>query len=194
MKYILVIFLLSSIFSASIKFDKAVQYLKNNAKKDSGNECGLYVYNALVAAGFNPDLPKDSYQYWSEGLLEDIGYREIKRPNSFKIGDITVTENNYSHPQGHMAMWIGNQWVSDFFQNSEFVYDFNQPPVHYYRYPIDDHGTSSGETVKKTIHEIAIEVIQGKWDNDPIRKQRLEAAGYDYYEVQKEVNRILGYY
>lgn len=45
---------------------------------------------------------------------------------------------------------------------------------------------------KKTVTEIAKEVIQGKWGNGEERKRRLTAAGYDYAEVQKEVNRLMG--
>ena len=44
---------------------------------------------------------------------------------------------------------------------------------------------------KKTVTEIAKEVIQGKWGNGDERKKRLTAAGYDYAEVQKEVNRLM---
>ena len=45
---------------------------------------------------------------------------------------------------------------------------------------------------KKTVAEIAKEVIQGKWGNGDERKKRLTAAGYDYTAVQKEVNRLMG--
>lgn len=40
---------------------------------------------------------------------------------------------------------------------------------------------------KKSVQEIAAEVWAGKWGNGTIRKQRLEAAGYNYNEVQKAV-------
>jgi hypothetical protein len=46
-------------------------------------------------------------------------------------------------------------------------------------------------TPKKTVAELAREVIQGKWGNGAARKQRLTAAGYDYAAVQAEVNRLL---
>lgn len=46
---------------------------------------------------------------------------------------------------------------------------------------------------KKTVTEIAKEVIQGKWGNGVERVQKLTAAGYDYNEVQREVNRLMGY-
>ena len=44
---------------------------------------------------------------------------------------------------------------------------------------------------KKTVAEIAKEVIQGKWGNGVERVQKLTAAGYDYNEVQREVNRLM---
>lgn len=43
----------------------------------------------------------------------------------------------------------------------------------------------------KTVHDIALEVIDGKWGNGQDRKNRIHAAGYDYADVQAEVNRIL---
>lgn len=46
-------------------------------------------------------------------------------------------------------------------------------------------------TVKKTVDELAREVIVGKWGSGIERKERLTAAGYDYYTVQKRVNEIL---
>ena len=45
---------------------------------------------------------------------------------------------------------------------------------------------------KKTNEEIADEVIAGKWGNGEDRKNRLEAAGYDYDAVQDIVNNKLG--
>lgn len=41
------------------------------------------------------------------------------------------------------------------------------------------------------LEEIAREVIDGKWGNGRTRKDKLTAAGYDYSQVQKIVNRIL---
>ena len=45
--------------------------------------------------------------------------------------------------------------------------------------------------VKKTIDEIAKDVIEGKYGNYPERKTRLEAEGYNYSEVQSRVNEML---
>lgn len=43
----------------------------------------------------------------------------------------------------------------------------------------------------KSIDELAQEVIRGKWGNNPERRQRLEAAGYDYNAIQARVNELL---
>jgi N-acetylmuramoyl-L-alanine amidase CwlA len=44
---------------------------------------------------------------------------------------------------------------------------------------------------KKSIDQIANEVIQGKWGNGATRKQKLTAAGYNYSQVQAAVNKKL---
>lgn len=44
----------------------------------------------------------------------------------------------------------------------------------------------------KTVDELAKEVLDGKWGNGTDRRNRLTAAGYNYDEVQKRVNELLG--
>lgn len=52
-------------------------------------------------------------------------------------------------------------------------------------------GNSGATTAKKSVTEIAKEVINGKWGNGTDRKNRLEKAGYNYNEVQAKVNELL---
>lgn len=53
-------------------------------------------------------------------------------------------------------------------------------------------GLANSESAsKKTIDEIAKEVIRGLWGNGQERKDRLTKAGYSYTEVQKRVNQLL---
>jgi N-acetylmuramoyl-L-alanine amidase CwlA len=47
------------------------------------------------------------------------------------------------------------------------------------------------ETVKKSVDELALEVLKGNWGNGADRRRRLEAAGYSYAAVQARVNQIL---
>ena len=44
---------------------------------------------------------------------------------------------------------------------------------------------------KRTVDELAQEVIDGKWGDGKDRKSKLEKAGYDYDEVQDRVNEML---
>lgn len=53
-------------------------------------------------------------------------------------------------------------------------------------------GTGSSSSSKKTVSQLADEVIAGKWGNDTARKEALESAGYDYAAVQAEVDRRYG--
>ena len=52
-------------------------------------------------------------------------------------------------------------------------------------------GTAVATSSKKSIDEIAREVIQGLWGNGQDRKDRITKAGYDYSAVQKRVNELL---
>lgn len=47
-------------------------------------------------------------------------------------------------------------------------------------------------STKKSIDTVAKEVIAGKWGNGTERKQKLISAGYNYNEVQKRVNELVG--
>lgn len=47
-------------------------------------------------------------------------------------------------------------------------------------------------TQKKSVEELADEVLKGLWGNGEDRKRRLEAEGYNFSDVQRAVNNILG--
>ncbi len=49
----------------------------------------------------------------------------------------------------------------------------------------------SATTAKKSVDEVAREVIQGLWGNGQDRANRLKAAGYDSSAVQNRVNQLL---
>lgn len=55
-----------------------------------------------------------------------------------------------------------------------------------------DNTPTQPQQEKKSIEEIAKEVIQGKWGNGEDRKNRLRQAGYNYTAVQDKVNQIVG--
>ena len=49
---------------------------------------------------------------------------------------------------------------------------------------------SSTATPKKSVTEVAKEVLSGKWGNGADRKKKLTEAGYNYSEVQAKVNEL----
>lgn len=60
-------------------------------------------------------------------------------------------------------------------------------------YTVANTSSSSGvsSTPKKTVEQLAKEVINGKWGNGSARKEALTKAGYNYNEVQSMVNKLL---
>ena len=54
------------------------------------------------------------------------------------------------------------------------------------------YGDAQPESSKKSIDKVAWDVVNGKYGNGADRKAALEAAGYNYDEVQAKVNKILG--
>lgn len=49
----------------------------------------------------------------------------------------------------------------------------------------------TGSSTGKSVEEVAREVLAGKWGNGDDRKNRLEAAGYNYSQVQAKVNDLV---
>ena len=62
----------------------------------------------------------------------------------------------------------------------------------YKNYPsVIKNGGFNGYGKKKSVEEIAKEVIDSKWGNGEERKKKLSAEGYDWKAVQKKVNELL---
>ena len=115
--------------------------------------CARAVSNALERAGFRTPYINhrvdggkgrpDACQYYRGGFLQTMGFGEIPRPKKFKMGDILVIDGfakesgNPKRRFGHIAIFNGKRWVSDFIQNSPDgnVYpDTPRNKMHYFRY------------------------------------------------------------
>lgn len=55
----------------------------------------------------------------------------------------------------------------------------------------EKHGITEIKPARKTTDELAQEVLAGKWGNGQSRYEDLTAAGYNYYEVQDAVNKLI---
>src|SRR5699024_6419405 len=87
---------------------------------------------------------------------------------------ITVIEGNYSTTGSVARRTINVGWG--------YIRGYARP-----KYKTS---SSSSSSSKKTVTEIAKEVLAGKWGNGDARKIALKKAGYDYDAVQKKVNEL----
>lgn len=103
---------------------------------------------------------------------------QIKKPTKTKTVDEIAKEV------------IAGKWGVDDDRKKKLTaagYDYNavQKRVNQLMKPVKE------QPKRKTVDELAKEVIAGKWGVDYDRKKRLTAAGYDYNAVQKRVNQIM---
>ena len=107
----------------------SVNWLIRNSKASSSSSCWKYVKDSLAAGGFHTDGSRSAYM--ATNFLSNNGFRCIRKgkvhghdgadyPNKC-LGDITVFDHCPKHPHGHIDMWCGKQWISDFKQNGNWI-------------------------------------------------------------------------
>jgi glyoxylase-like metal-dependent hydrolase (beta-lactamase superfamily II) len=121
-------------------FDKssAATYADNHAESHSTHNCAKYVRKAIEWGGI---LLRPTHYAKDYGpLLEAAGFRQtIGDPQQ---GDVIVIQPAPGHPAGHMAIFDGSIWVSDFKQTHAGrqgfypgpAYRQSQPAYKIYRY------------------------------------------------------------
>ena len=55
----------------------------------------------------------------------------------------------------------------------------------------EENKTNTSTKPTKSVEEVAIEVIKGKWGNGEERKKKIRAAGYSYTKVQTKVDELM---
>lgn len=115
--------------------DRAIEHLNSHAHEKSTNSCAKYVMDAVEAGGLNV-LRGHAYLLYENHLMERMGFKEIPMSTPFEKGDIIVCERVLpKHENGHVEMYNGETWVSDFKQKTPNPYiDFPDSPKHLYRY------------------------------------------------------------
>ncbi|MBS7566478.1 RHS repeat-associated core domain-containing protein [Mucilaginibacter sp. Bleaf8] len=135
---------------AGFSIDKALLWLNNNShptyadadKAGEGSACARFVRLALEAGGIDTKdhpVPARLYgSYLKKWKFEETDTRDFKR------GDIAViqgypggTSDPSGVPYGHIEMYNGKQWMSNFKQNSFYPgnnYRVHKPPFKIYRW------------------------------------------------------------
>ncbi|SFI49999.1 hypothetical protein [Halpernia frigidisoli] len=103
--------------------DNAVSKLNVNAETKSLGKCAKYVRLAINAGGIKNIFGHATEYYDSDKLLK-YGFTKVGTnldSVSLEKGDIVAFGSVKGHPYGHISMWNGTNWVSDFKQKSFWV-------------------------------------------------------------------------
>lgn len=120
-------------------------------------------------------IPSDTFKgvpFTVKVLIDNLNYRSAPSMNGLVKGQtgkgiFTILE--VKNGWGRLKSGVG--WI--YIENPNYC-------------TVNGHVTS-----KKSIDEIAREVMQGKWGNGEDRKNKLSKAGYNYNTVQNRVNQLL---
>jgi len=100
----------------------AVDHIVGHALPSPGaGQCGTHVLDSLAAGGLRVPRGKESAYMYKDVLLNN-GW-EVVTDGSLQPGDVEIYDKvEGKHPHGHMQMWTGNGWYSDFGQKGEDPY------------------------------------------------------------------------
>lgn len=100
--------------------EQAAEYATENAEKKSVGMCALYVRKAINAGGIPLWSCGSAWRYTK--VLTMLNFREVAVNEERKVGDIVVFQPIGGRKHGHIAIWNGRQWVSDFRQRNFIVH------------------------------------------------------------------------
>ena len=105
-----------------LEISKFVQALTRNAGTTTQGRCATYVRKALEASG--ADTKGHSVNAKDYGpMLERDGFSKVKRDNyNAQIGDTIVFQPYPGGTAGHIQVFDGNQYISDFKQPKNGIY------------------------------------------------------------------------
>ena len=100
------------------KANKAADLITKNALTRSSGYCAKFVRKGLQEAGYDLKTQAHAYQY-NNGALTDAGFSKVDpSKDGLQKGDVMVIPAQGKHKSGHIQVYNGKQWVSDFKQKS----------------------------------------------------------------------------
>lgn len=116
--------------------DAAIKHLNANARNSSAGLCGRYTREAIEAGGLTLTRQTSAKDYGASLIL--AGFQPILMClSAYERGDVVIIEGFSGSTDGHMAMFNGEQWVSDFKQRDLYPgpgYRSSRPKFTIYRY------------------------------------------------------------
>lgn len=115
--------------------DAAISRIRSRASGSSHSHCARYTREAIAAGGVNVDHTLKAKDYGAP--LKRAGFQEVPQGSTLMAGDVVVIQPNVGgNGIGHMAMYDGTTWFSDFRQRSMYpgaTYRSQHPPYKIYR-------------------------------------------------------------
>ena len=102
--------------------DRAVAHLVNCAGDKSTGLCATRVREAIEAGGITLERTEYAKDYGSS--LENAGFEELTVDANYvpQMGDVAVIQPVSGRVEGHIQMYTGERWVSDFVQRADSIY------------------------------------------------------------------------
>lgn len=104
----------SSMVNVSKKAQAAAAKASARALGKSRGLCAKYVREALQSAGYKFTPQKSAYMYHTKGILAGMGFTQMSPDTPEAPGDVIVWGPIPGHPHGHIQIYDGKTWVSDF--------------------------------------------------------------------------------
>ncbi len=165
-------------------------------------DCVCMIKGVLWGFDFNKSASHGGAVYLSNGVADDNADGIMSKCYDISRDFKNIKFGEIMHMDGHVGVYIGDRkvveataWfnkviISTVEEDGRRTKD-GQSGGYWKEHGKIQYVDYSEERPPKTIEELAQEVIEGKWGNNPERKQRLTEAGYDYDAVQKRVNEIM---
>lgn len=129
---VVLIYILGCNIPYKYNVQKTIEFATINANSRSKCMCAWYVMRALHSGGCYPCGIYPAYAY--QDILPKLGYVQVTF-NDIQRGDICVLGQNSKSKFGHIAIYNGRQWISDFTQKSLYPNQAyrNESTVRFYR-------------------------------------------------------------
>jgi hypothetical protein len=118
--------------------EKAIEYLNSHANSASLGRCAQYTRKAIEAGGVTL-IQHLSAKDYGPSLIQVGFYALDFDPTVYEAGDVVIIGTFTGNAHGHMAMFNGEVWVSDFKQRELYPgpgFRRHKPSYTIYRYPV----------------------------------------------------------
>jgi hypothetical protein len=116
---------------------RAVSVLTSRSLDKSTGSCARFVRIAMEAGGLNTSRRPVSAKNYDD-YLPSLGFTDVSSSSySPKTGDISVIQSIPGHVHGHICMFNGTIWISDFRQRDFWggsAYRNSRPRVNFFRW------------------------------------------------------------